>query len=172
MKFDELCKLVLESDYDTLTGQSKVFSLSNDAIEKAKTFSLSDVKELIKKTTLPFTTEYLTRFIIDDLASYLPAETRDLKQMLTQNIWSTFDESEKKSRRAANVFFAFLKKKRLIVGGIPKDSDNDDIENLVKDLESEIPDPEYNRGIATHDIDKLGGVSPRSTGHPEDESMF
>jgi len=170
MKFNEICQLVLESDYDTLTGKSKVFSLSEDAEEKVLKFSLNDAKDLIKKTTLPFTTKYLTSLIMNDLMNYLPAETTDLKRMLKRNIWITFDESEKKSTRAANILFAFLKKRKLIIAGIPKRDDKEDIENLARELDKDIADKDYIRFISKRDTEKLGGMLPRSTGHAEDEN--
>jgi len=176
MKFDELCKFVLidEADRDMLSGKDKVFSLSDDALDRVKELDLSDVKELIRKTTLPFTSDYITRLIADDLVDYLPAETQDLKKLLKRNIWSAFDDSEKKSARAAEILFAFLKNKKFIVPGIPKseDPDESDIENLAKELEADVDDTEDIKGLSMYDVDRLGGVTPRSTGHPEDESEF
>jgi hypothetical protein len=149
MKFDEICDLVLlgEADYDTLTGKAKVFSLADDAKEKVLNLDLNDIKYLIRRTTLPFTHEYLTHLVMEELLDYLPAETPDLKKMLKRNVWAKFDDTEKKSARAANVLFAFLKKKRLIYAGIKKAEeekiDDEDLESISKDLERRvIGDPE------------------------------
>jgi len=173
MKFDELCEFVLvnEADYDSLTGKGKIFSLSDYAEETVQSIDLNAVKELIRKTTLPFTTKYLVNLVVEDLMDYLPAETPDLKDMLKRNIWSAFDESEKKSARAANVLFAFLKKKKLITPGIPKKNNKEDIESLAKDLDKDIAD-DITGEPSMHDVKRYGGSIPRSTGHPEDESMY
>ena len=176
MKFDEICDLVLigEADYDTLSGKAKVFSLSEGAEEIVKGLDLNDIKVLIKKTTLPFTAEYIISLVMEDLTDYLPAETKDLKTMLKRNVWSKFDDTEKKSARAAEILFAFLKKKKIITPGIPKNDEpvEDEIEKLAGELETDINDPEYNKGLSMHDVGKFGGVIPRSTGHPEDESQW
>jgi len=174
MKFDELCECVLmtEADYDTLSGKGKVFSLSDEAEEIVLGLNLNDVKTLIKQTTLPFTTEYINSLVLEDLMDYLPAETSDFKTMLKRNVWAKFDDTEKKSARAANILFAFLKKKKLIVPGIPKkDVNEDDLEALSKELEN--PADDYDSGaIGLGDVGKYGGMTPRSSGHPEDESKY
>ncbi len=173
MKFDELCEHVLigEADYDTLTGKSKVFSLADGAEEVVQSLGLNDVKDLIRKTTLPFDTKFLVRFVADDLTNYLPAETADLKKMLKRSIWAEFDESEKKSGRAAAILFAWLKKKKIIAPGIPKKDDKDEIESLAKELETDVADADYSTGLSVGDVGKLGGSVPRS-GASEDESQW
>lgn len=177
MKFDELCKFVLinEADVDYLTKKGLVFSLTPDAEEIARGLELSDVKELIRKTTLPFTREYLIRLVTDDLVDYLPAESQDFKKMLMRNIWITFDDTEKKSNRAAAILFAFLKKKKIIQQGIKKDDVNDeDLEKLSKDLSSgtDIDFDDDSTELSMSDVTKLGGRIDRLTGHPEDDSLY
>ena len=178
MKFNELCDFVLitEAGKDYLSGKDKVYSLSNDAETIVQGLDLEDVKTLIKKCTLPFTPKYLISLVVEDLMDYMPAETTDLLTMLKRNLWSEFDESEKKSARAANVLFAFLKKKKIVVPGIPKQSEDDEIENLAKDLEGEFKtstekDDELGGGLSVSDIEKYGGSIEKS-GPSEDESIW
>lgn len=191
MKFNELCDLVLlgEADVDYLTGRDKVFSISEDAEEIVREIDLAKVKDLIRKTTLPFTSEYLVSLVVDDLSDYLPAETTDLKNMLKRSIWSKFDESEKKSARAANVLFAQLKKWKLITPGIPKKEEKESDEPTDEELEAlekeqlgkedldeiiaKLSKKDYTpRGMGMDEVERYGGVAPRSTGHPEDESEW
>ena len=92
--------------------------------------------------------------------------------MLKRNLWVTFDETEKKAERAAAVMFAFLKKKKIINPGIPrKDVDDETIERLSKELERDVSDIDDSK-IGMSDVEKLGGMTPRFTGHSEDESIY
>jgi hypothetical protein len=175
MKFDELCEVVLigEADYDAISGKDKVFSLADDAEEKVLSLDLNNVKELIRKTTLPFTKEYLSALVIDDLSDYLPAETQDLKKMLKRNVWAKFDDTEKKSTRAANILFAFLKKKKIFTPGINKSEvDEGELDRLSKELERDVGENDYSDGMSLGDVEKYGGRVPGSRGHAEDESIW
>lgn len=175
MKFDELCKFVLinEADYDYISGTDKVYSIGDDAENIVKSLELNNIKELIRKTTLPFEKTYLIYLVIEDLMGYLPAETSDVKDFLKRSIWIKFEDSEKKSKRAADILFAFLKKNKIIVPGIPKKKlDKDEIERIAKDIEATTIDVDEIEGLSIDDVSKLGGVLPRTIGHEEDESEW
>jgi len=174
MKFDDLCDYVLtEADRDYISGKANIFSLADDASEKVTALELNDVKELIKKTTLPFTTEYLVGLVNGDLTDYMPAETPDFKKLLKRSIWDTYDDTEKKSGRAADVLFAFLKKKKIAVTGIPKKdiASDDDIEKLTNELEGDFSYDDVDNGLSMSQVSKFGGSIPSSDAF-EDESRY
>jgi hypothetical protein len=173
MKFDELCDYVLvEADKDYISGKGKVFSLADDAIEKAQSLVLDDVKDLIRKTTLPITPKYMVE-LTNDLQDYLPSELSDLKTMIKRSLWSAFDDTEKKSERAAAVVFAFLKSKKYITPGIPRNEEPEDIESLANELEDAgLEDPDYKGGLSISDVEKYGGSVEGSRSHSEDESKW
>jgi hypothetical protein len=174
MKFDLLCEYVLnEADRDYISGKANIFSLADDASEKVTALELNDVKELIKKTTLPFTAEYLVGLVNGDLTDYMPAETPDFKKLLKRSIWDTYDDTEKKSERAAGVLFAFLKKKKIAVTGIPKKdiASDDDIEKLANELEGDFFDNDVANGLSMSQVSKFGGSIPSSDAF-EDESRY
>ena len=178
MKFDELCEFVLigEADRDTLTGKDKVFSLSDDALEIAQGLSQKDpdLQSVVRRSALPISVEYIIGLVKDDLADYLPAETGDLMTMLKRNIWSTFDDTEKKSERTAKFVFSLLKSRKIIQTGIKKNDEpsETDIDSLARELESDVDEDDYSSGLSTDQVSKFGGMIPRSTGHPEDESKW
>ena len=177
MKFDDICKYVLvnEADYDTLTGQQKVFSLAPGALKMAKSLTIDDIKPLIKRTALPFDLDYIKRLVIIELENYLPAEKSDIIEFLTKNIYHKFDDTEKKSQRAAQALFPYLKSNGILVGGIPKKSSSkdDSIEKLATELENDIDkDDDEDMKLGIDDVERLGGSVERGRGHPEDESIW
>jgi len=153
MDFDALCDMVMlgEADVDSLTGRDKVFSLADDAEDLLMDIDLDDIKQLIKQTVLPFTKDYITSLVLNDLMDYMPAETSDLKVMLKRNIWAKFDDSEKKSERAAGVFFAWLKKKKLVLAGIPKK----EIADADEPTDKELRELEKSGGVKDVDVDAI-----------------
>jgi hypothetical protein len=174
MKFDNLCTFVLnEADSDYISGKANIFSLADDASDKVMSLDINDIKDLIRKTVLPFTVEYISDLVKNKLTDYMPAETPDVKSLLTMSIWDTYDDTKKKSTRAADTLFSFLKKKRIVVSGIPKKDEpsDDDLEKLANELESDFSDDDVANGLSFSQVSKFGGSVP-NMGASEDESRY
>ena len=180
MKFDELCDFVLvnEAHRDYLTGKSKVYSLSNDASEIINDVSdkwSEKITNLLKKTKLPITDDYMVH-LFNELQDYLPAEVEHIRNnLIARDLRYELGATEASSKKSSKIIFAFLEDNKIVVPGIPKEDEEpseDDIESLTKELEGDIEDPDYKGGLSTKDVETLGGVLPRSTGHAEDESEW
>ena len=183
MKFDALCEFILinertEGNRDSMTGKDKVFSLTEDAIEKAEAMLTTDpdIDSIINRSAIKeLTGEYICNLVKRDLTDYLPAETSDIIQFITRDVWRTFDVTEKKSKRTAKYLFSLLKSRKILRSGIKKndnDPSDDDIEALARELEYDVAEDEFSSGLSMGQVGKLGGMTPYNRSHPEDESEW
>lgn len=192
MKFNELCDVILqEADYDSLTGRSKVFSLSDEAEEVAIGVELDDLEDLLKKTAIPMDKRFIASLVNERLIDFLPAEKPDILDFMKNMLKANFEASDKKAGRAANALFSWLKKKKIVSAGInktPEDKGEEPTDEELAELEGQdtVSDDELDKimkvlsnkddyksgGMGMDEVEKLGGMTPRSTGHPEDESEY
>ena len=151
MNFDELCDFVLlEADNDYVSGASKQFYLAADAITKIENMKQEDLSDLLRKTELPFTVDFMEE-LVDDMRDFMPTSGNELKSFLKTRLMSWINPDMDVQNLAtagattkSKILFAALKKElALVVSGVPsaakedreRDPSDDEIEKAEREAE-------------------------------------